>query len=447
MEKETEEDREKLGVMMSRIGQELETWEINQLAKLRQITRSRYDYLTLQDENSHDEIERKAARKASVEIENISSKSPDGSTKRHLHQRVAEHAHRSTRTNKPLLSDPNSNIHHHSRTCGCTRPDRHWFLVNDSIIKTDRLMTITRISEKSPLLQLYDDEDAQKAVFELFLALQELQLMVEELRTASNKAGLEINLSKTKVMFNRNVEIQPIMTENVALDQVDRYTYLGQLISIHRDWEPEHPFIQPVLDINYKLVKEQMYVVIVFPFNKTGCLKDLIYNVSNSNISIITEPIEKLLFEIDPYLPTNQTKCQDTFAGKNNTSSAKPLEVAQIRTYGRQILEAILFLRDYREFPPIGEHLHSGNVIIQDGHLIFKPYISGRASLTGHPERVGSLHFFSKQRHTKVATIKDFRPTTLNLNIKFVPVAHSISSIYRTTLTLLHAFGVCIFLV
>ncbi|KAG1668287.1 Tolloid-like protein 1 [Nymphon striatum] len=71
------------------------------------------------------------------------------------------------------------------------------------------------------------------------LSPQELQLMVEELRTASNKVGLEINLSKTKVMLNRTVEIQPIMTGNVALDQVDRNTYLGQLISIHRDWEPE----------------------------------------------------------------------------------------------------------------------------------------------------------------------------------------------------------------
>ncbi|KAG1714310.1 Sulfotransferase 1C2 [Nymphon striatum] len=57
-------------------------------------------------------------------------------------------------------------------------------------------------------------------------------------RTEDNKVDLEINLSKTKVMFNRNVEIQSIMTGNVALDQVDRYTYLGQLISIHRDWEP-----------------------------------------------------------------------------------------------------------------------------------------------------------------------------------------------------------------
>ncbi|KAG1682057.1 putative uncharacterized transposon-derived protein F52C9.6 [Nymphon striatum] len=68
---------------------------------------------------------------------------------------------------------------------------------------------------------------------------QELQLMVEELRTASNNVGLEINLSKTKVIFNRNVDIQPIMTGNVTLDLVDRYTYLGQLISIYRDWEPE----------------------------------------------------------------------------------------------------------------------------------------------------------------------------------------------------------------
>ncbi|KAG1661614.1 hypothetical protein GQR58_021332 [Nymphon striatum] len=41
---------------------------------------------------------------------------------------------------------------------------------------------------------------------------QELQLMVEELRTASNKVDLEINLSETKVMLNINVEIQPIMT-------------------------------------------------------------------------------------------------------------------------------------------------------------------------------------------------------------------------------------------
>lgn len=59
-----------------------------------------------------------------------------------------------------------------------------------------------------------------------------------------------------------------------------------------------------------------------------------------------------------------QTKCQD--AVKKGVVG-KPLEMAQIRTFGRQVLEAMLFLKDYREFPPVGEHVHSGNVIVQDG--------------------------------------------------------------------------------
>ncbi|KAG1650819.1 Growth arrest-specific protein 2 [Nymphon striatum] len=82
--------------------------------------------------------------------------------------------------------------------------------------------------------------------------------MVEELRTASNKVDLEINLSKTKVVFNRNLEIQPIMTGNVALDQVDRYAYLGQLISIHRDWEPEVRR-RVALDVDYITAENFMY--------------------------------------------------------------------------------------------------------------------------------------------------------------------------------------------
>ncbi|KAG1692271.1 E3 ubiquitin-protein ligase MARCH2 [Nymphon striatum] len=41
------------------------------------------------------------------------------------------------------------------------------------------------------------------------------------------------------IALSRNVEIQPIITGNVSLNQVDRYTYLGQLTSIHKDWDPE----------------------------------------------------------------------------------------------------------------------------------------------------------------------------------------------------------------
>lgn len=46
--------------------------------------------------------------------------------------------------------------------------------------------------------------------------------LVEELRSGSNEVGLEIHLSKTKVMFNRYVEKQSIRTKNVTLDQVNK---------------------------------------------------------------------------------------------------------------------------------------------------------------------------------------------------------------------------------
>ena len=43
-----------------------------------------------------------------------------GSTKRHLYQRIAEHAGRSARTNSILSSPPHSSIREHSATCMCS---------------------------------------------------------------------------------------------------------------------------------------------------------------------------------------------------------------------------------------------------------------------------------------------------------------------------------------
>ncbi|KAG1667258.1 Membrane-associated tyrosine- and threonine-specific cdc2-inhibitory kinase [Nymphon striatum] len=54
----------------------------------------------------------------------------DQQTKRHLYERVAKHAHRSTRTNKPLLFNPNSNIYNHSQTCGCSVEVKHFRILN-----------------------------------------------------------------------------------------------------------------------------------------------------------------------------------------------------------------------------------------------------------------------------------------------------------------------------
>ena len=55
--------------------------------------------------------------------------------------------------------------------------------------------------------------------------------MVGELDRASKIVGLKMNLSKTKVMFNKNLAPQQILVDNSTLEQVDEYIYLGQLIS------------------------------------------------------------------------------------------------------------------------------------------------------------------------------------------------------------------------
>ncbi|KAF8770623.1 slowpoke-binding protein-like [Argiope bruennichi] len=98
----------------------------------------------------------------------------------------------------------------------------------------------------------------------------------------------------------------------------------------------QHPYIYPVLDIDRKIVMEQEYVIAVLPFNDEGSLKDVIY----------------------------QSHCQDDWKEKYHFQGYG-LSSSQIQRLGCQILEALLFLKDQR-FPPF-LHLHSGNVIVQNG--------------------------------------------------------------------------------
>lgn len=60
---------------------------------------------------------------------------------------------------------------------------------------------------------------------------QELQTRIEELCEASLKVGLKMNLSKTKVMSNKYVSKETININQVSLEHVDSYVYLGQLIN------------------------------------------------------------------------------------------------------------------------------------------------------------------------------------------------------------------------
>ncbi|CAF4878477.1 unnamed protein product [Pieris macdunnoughi] len=93
-----------------------------------------------------------------------------------------------------------------------------------------------------------------------------------------------------------------------------------------------HPYIYPVLDLELC----NGHALVVTPFNSTGSLKDLIYKSTWS----------------DEYV-------------KKYTSAGTGLPASQVARFGRQILEALLFLKD-KGFPPF-KHLHSGNVIVQNG--------------------------------------------------------------------------------
>ncbi|CAG9773920.1 unnamed protein product [Ceutorhynchus assimilis] len=94
----------------------------------------------------------------------------------------------------------------------------------------------------------------------------------------------------------------------------------------------QHPYILPVLDIDFW--KEG--AVIVSPLNPTGSLRDLIYG------------------------SFWQEDCDKKYSARG-----EGLSLRTIQCLGRQIVEALMFLRS-KQFPPI-YHLHSGNVIIQNG--------------------------------------------------------------------------------
>lgn len=147
-----------------------------------------------------------------------------------------------------------------------SRVGKNWYLVRDSATKTERLLTMTPVSDACPIKYSLQ---ARQVLHELFLAIQ-------------------------------------------------------------------HPYIYPVLDIDRKVIMEQEYVVAVVPFNEEGTLKDIIY----------------------------QSHCQDEWKDKYHFHGYG-LSAAQIQRLGCQILEALLFLKD-QKFPTF-LHLHSGNVVVQNG--------------------------------------------------------------------------------
>ncbi|PZC84828.1 hypothetical protein B5X24_HaOG203818 [Helicoverpa armigera] len=66
---------------------------------------------------------------------------------------------------------------------------------------------------------------------------RQLNIMINDLQQVSTKVGLEMNLDKTKVMTNR--QRIPITVNNIPIEYVDKYIYLGKQISFSKERNTE----------------------------------------------------------------------------------------------------------------------------------------------------------------------------------------------------------------
>ncbi|XP_070144039.1 uro-adherence factor A isoform X2 [Drosophila kikkawai] len=142
-------------------------------------------------------------------------------------------------------------------------------------------------------------------------------------------------VTDASVRTDRLLTLLPLPPDCVAFEDLPpnecaREILMELLGSLH------HPYIYPVLDLGFLRNSSHNYACLVTPFNSRGSLKDLIYKAQWN----------------EPW-------------AKKYTRKPNGLPVSQVQRLGRQILEALLFLKE-RGFPLHG-HLHSGNVILQNG--------------------------------------------------------------------------------
>ena len=67
----------------------------------------------------------------------------------------------------------------------------------------------------------------------------ELQTMIRELNEESIKAGLKMNIKKTKVMMCNRLQNNTITVDGKTIEKVDHYTYLGKNISLENETSGE----------------------------------------------------------------------------------------------------------------------------------------------------------------------------------------------------------------
>lgn len=138
-----------------------------------------------------------------------------------------------------------------------------------------------------------------------------------------------------QIKTDRLMTLLPLPPDSIALEELPT-SECPQGILMELLGSLQHPYIYPILDLGFFHTENHHYLCLVMPFNAHGSLKDLIY----------------------------KSQWSESYATKYSKRSFC-LPISQIQRLGRQILEALLFLRD-RGISSHG-HLHSGNVILQNG--------------------------------------------------------------------------------
>lgn len=101
----------------------------------------------------------------------------------------------------------------------------------------------------------------------------ELQTMVNDLLDASLNVGLEMNLSKTKIMTTDSTSTATITVRGALLERVDRYVYLGQEIKLGK--ENQGTEINRRIRLGWAAFVKMDFA---FKMNLTSCQKARIFN-------------------------------------------------------------------------------------------------------------------------------------------------------------------------
>ncbi|MCH9657352.1 reverse transcriptase family protein [archaeon] len=103
--------------------------------------------------------------------------------------------------------------------------------------------------------------------------LKENEQMMNELQEASKSVGLKINLSKTKILINNHVPDTTVKLNNINIEILENFTYLGQTISLKDKTQTQE--IRKRIRLGWAAFGKLSYIL---KSNLPQCLKTKVFN-------------------------------------------------------------------------------------------------------------------------------------------------------------------------